>query len=163
MTSPVASIPITETDSMTHAFFIEWRQSRLDTRSYHVANAVWVAENTFKYPVTPYNQIAAPLKDYARARALGQRERDGAISFRLGAWVYGVQRAYQENAANMEMLTWCLEKCQDAGMKDRAEVLEHKIAQFHSTHLPEEMPAALEAMKRDARDGQPRAMRGGAA
>lgn len=152
---PLDQIPTNHTpQSVPEAVFIEYRQGRLDYRQYLAGNAIWVAENTRKYPVTPYTPCPPGLKEYIRARIGGARDRDPGMHYRLGQWAWSVMRVMNDNVANFELLVWARTLCEAEGMKTNVEAIDRRLEQYVGANPPQEFPEALEAQKRDSADKQ---------
>ncbi len=151
----IKQVPTHDTpQSIPEAVFMEHHGGRLDHRSYRVGNAVWIAENARKYPVLAYPALQPALRDYAAARTHDKRERDTALNYRIGQWVWGVIQTMNENGANYELLKWARDICESENMTDRAAAIDRKLIQYAEANPPSEFSMIVESQKRDAANRQ---------
>lgn len=139
----------TSPQSIPEAIFVEHQNGLLDQRGYRVANAVWVAENSRKYPVIVYQPLQQILKDYASARSSGKRERDASLNYRLGQWVWGITQSMNENVANYELLVWARTICDRENMTDRVSMIDRRLSQYIEANPSEEFLVAIESQRLD--------------
>lgn len=147
--------------SVPEAWFRSWRKRECSDREYHIGTAAWVAENVLKYPPREYPQLAPFLKVYAERRIAEKESRNGEHARKIGHWVSVLIKYQSENQADLDLLSWCREKCDDAKLTGMMERLQSQILEHGKFPFPfSDFKIASTALRKDCDE---RRNQGGAA
>lgn len=143
-------IPLAGPPSIPAELFHAHQRGEMSNRQNHVGQAIWAAENTYKYPIPDYMALPTMLASYVSNRLSGRMSYDTEYSRPLGRWVWGQRELVLTAQADVECLTQLAEWLDAEKLANHALKIRSRVELISNARPPKELADGEHVLKLDA-------------
>lgn len=126
-----------------HDILQQYKKGDLTVVDYNIMNAGWVSHNIHEYKPQYFDPLNRRIVDYCDGRINGTAEFNNIAAIELGKWFDKTTRIFYENAANKQLIEWCIEKLIGVPIADSIQKLEMALKLFD--RIKYDIPAYIKA------------------